>query len=566
MSPKRYKGENHSSEICIAVASFDVKPSNISKSETARLEVNEEVKSPITSRSETAGLFHDNITKKDRRNGITTHQKGSPKNSSFRLLDTQLRRKWFGRLRKKQETRLQAPHNNQRKKYSHNCKLSLLQSRHQGDNQSVMHNAEPNSVSHHGLNLYPQMLQNTSSQHLLVNPSYDQMLGPQMEVLNTPTYLLPMNWTPHYQSYNGNSNMQIATANKPMIQQVNAVNEHSPFPDVKLPLNTRMVLEDPKQPNSYNLPGAECRCANTPVSQQIQQFFLQRKIVSDLIQPHEQNSKVVGLAPLVDSFALFKPEYYSYVRHTKNLLNTQVLKIWYKTILMHCPWLNLPTSKKNTRRLVYWFTNSDCSCTYQSLGAVLIPVPMPAWLIEISRVVMKTTGFDSMLTTPNACNINFYRNGKDFVGWRADDQEMFGDLDGNCKILSLSLGQSRILQLRRKDRNEILDITSIRLDHGDIIRMEGLLQRYYDYRVPKSIDETGPHINITFRWILNHNEMCPQWRRTGINPKICMFPANASLNSNPKTWELSPNSRINGLSENFNYPNLAYNMREGYTT
>jgi len=567
MSPKRYKGEKSNSEICIAVASFevneDVKSPKTSKNGTVRLGVNEEVKSPNTLKSETAGQ------KKDWRNLIAKDGKRSSENASFRQLDTQLRRKWFGCSRKKQETRRQAPHNNiQRKNYSRNWNKSRMQAPHQGDNQRLIQIAEPNSVPHHGMNLCPQMLQNTSQQHVLVNPSHDQMLTPQMEVSTTPTYILPMNWPPHYQSYNGNSNMQIAIANNPMIQQVNTVNEHSAFPDVELPLNTPMVLEAPslkKQPTSYNHPSAESLDANTPISQQIQQFFLQRKIVSDLIQPHEQNPKVVEQSPLVGNFALFKPEYYSYVRHTKNVLNTEVLKVWYKTILLHCPWLNLPTSQKNIRRLVYWLTNTGCGCTWQSSGAVLIPVPMPEWLIEISRVVMKTTGFDSMLTTPNACNINFYRNGKDFVGWHADDHEMFGDLDGNCKILSLSLGQSRTLQFRPKDRNKHLEITSITLDHGDIITMEGLLQRYYDHRVPKSIDQTGPHINITFRWILNHNEMCPQWRRTGINPKMCMIPVNASSNFNLKTWEPSPNSGMNDLSKNINYPTLACNMRKGYT-
>lgn len=559
MSPKSKMG-NCNSEICIAVSSF---------------EVSEESKSPNTSKSKPARLLHNNTKKKHWRTRIKKIEKSLSENSRFRLVDNTLRRKWFGCNRRKRETSQQVPQNGQRENDSRNWNQPPSQSPHRGDNELQIDNqyqidiAESNSVSPCGVNFSPQMVQNTSQQHVLVNPSHDQMLSQQMEVSATPTYILPMNWPAYYQSWNGNNNMQIAIANNPMIQQVNAVNEQTAIPDVNLHLNTRMVIENPrmrKQSASYIYSGAESLAANNPMSEKIQPTLLQslqRKVVSDLIQPHGQNLKVAEHTPMMGYFALFKPDYYSYVRHIKNLINHEVLWVWYQNILLHCPWFNLPSSQKNIRRLVYWLTNSGCSCKYHSSGAVLTPVPIPEWLVEISRVLMKTTGFDSFLSTPNACNINFYRNGMDFVGWGADDQDMFGDLDGSCKVLSLSLGRSRTLQLRQKNGNN-LDITSITLDHGDIITMEGLLQRYYDNRVPKSIYETGAHINITFRWILNHNELCPYYRRTGTNSTMCTLPTSAWSRSNLTPKEQSPNRGMTDLSENSNFTTLTWNTSEGY--
>merc|ERR1719419_1914658 len=214
----------------------------------------------------------------------------------------------------------------------------------------------------------------------------------------------------------------------------------------------------------------------------------------------------------VGRFVLFQPVYYSCARHIKNGIHTDYLKHWWETILLHCPWLNPSITQRSIPRLVCWLTSEGCTCTYTYSEAVSPPMPMPAWLDQIGSVVMKILGWNNILPKPTACNINLYRNGDDCVGWHADDENLFGGLVGNCMIISLSLGQTRTFQLRMKNQNQddYNPPISIALDHGDIVTMEGLVQRWYQHRVPVEPHCKNPRINLTFRWILNHHRGCPR--------------------------------------------------------
>merc|ERR1719419_789307 len=217
----------------------------------------------------------------------------------------------------------------------------------------------------------------------------------------------------------------------------------------------------------------------------------------------------------VGRFVLFQPVYYSCARHIKNGIHTDYLKHWWETILLHCPWLNPSITQRSIPRLVCWLTSEGCTCTYTYSEAVSPPMPMPAWLDQIGSVVMKILGWDNILPKPTACNINLYRNGDDCVGWHADDENLFGGLVGNCMIISLSLGQTRTFQLRMKNhQDEYNPPVSISLEHGDIITMEGLVQRWYQHRVPKEPHYENPRINLTFRWIVNHHLMCPKSKQS----------------------------------------------------
>jgi len=226
---------------------------------------------------------------------------------------------------------------------------------------------------------------------------------------------------------------------------------------------------------------------------------------------HELCPTIENQSPPIGRFVLFEPKYYSFSRHIKNAISSELLAQWWKTILLHCDWLNPSISKRTIPRLVCWLTDEGCSCTYNDSGAVSTPVKKPQWLVDIGRVIMKILGWEGELEDPDACNINLYRDGEDCVGWHADDEKLFGGLVGNCLIMSLSLGQTRTFQVKLKDsHHEYNPPMSIRLDHGDICTMEGLMQRFYWHRVPPNVAESKPRINLTFRWIVNHRKTCPK--------------------------------------------------------
>ena len=49
--------------------------------------------------------------------------------------------------------------------------------------------------------------------------------------------------------------------------------------------------------------------------------------------------------------------------------------------------------------------------------------------------------------------------------------------------------------------------SSIRLDHGDILVMDGLAQSEYEHCKASGLQ--GPRVNLTFRWVAQHTASCP---------------------------------------------------------
>jgi len=96
--------------------------------------------------------------------------------------------------------------------------------------------------------------------------------------------------------------------------------------------------------------------------------------------------------PAFGRFVLYQPAYNSCARHIKNGINRDLLSYWWKTILLHCPWLNPSITDRTVPRLVCWLTSKGCMCTYTYSGAASSPVLMPDWLEEIGKVVMQILG------------------------------------------------------------------------------------------------------------------------------------------------------------------------------
>ena len=107
------------------------------------------------------------------------------------------------------------------------------------------------------------------------------------------------------------------------------------------------------------------------------------------------------------------------------------------------------------------------------------------------------------------------------MGWHRDDEAIHGSLDEPFSILSLSLGASRTFYLQRADgHGQSKQFTQIRMTNGLLLAMCGLFQKEYLHkcvyiamcflqlrvcRVPVEGYVREARINITFRWILNHN-------------------------------------------------------------
>jgi len=94
----------------------------------------------------------------------------------------------------------------------------------------------------------------------------------------------------------------------------------------------------------------------------------------------------------------------------------------------------------------------------------------------------------------NSVLLNLYRDGRDGMGWHADDEP---ELGREPVIASLSLGCARLFKLRhRRHRNQVCTIA---LQHGDLLLMAGGTQHNYVHAVPKTARPMGERINLTLR-------------------------------------------------------------------
>ena len=106
---------------------------------------------------------------------------------------------------------------------------------------------------------------------------------------------------------------------------------------------------------------------------------------------------------------------------------------------------------------------------------------------------------------PTAANLNLYRGWKSCVGWHCDDEPLFGKCGDAKLIVSVNLGSFALFRWRRQSCSS--DEGSCRLDHGDILVMDGQCQDEFLHRTDRGRDQE--RINVTFRWIRQHTHFCP---------------------------------------------------------
>jgi alkylated DNA repair dioxygenase AlkB len=140
-------------------------------------------------------------------------------------------------------------------------------------------------------------------------------------------------------------------------------------------------------------------------------------------------------------------------------------------------------------RLVAW--HGDPGASYEYSGTAHAPLPWTATLLELRDRVGCLTGrqFNSVL-------LNRYRDGRDGMGWHADDEP---ELGAEPAIASVSLGATRRFALRHRRRSTAR--LALDLGHGDLLLMAGATQRHWLHALPKTARPVGERVNLTFRLV-----------------------------------------------------------------
>jgi alkylated DNA repair dioxygenase AlkB len=139
-------------------------------------------------------------------------------------------------------------------------------------------------------------------------------------------------------------------------------------------------------------------------------------------------------------------------------------------------------------RLVAWAGD----VAYRYSGQTLEPRGWSASLGEVRDLVNAHTGVSF-----NHVLLNRYRDGRDSMGFHADDEPELGP---EPPVASVSFGATRRLVLvpRRGARERI----SLPLEHGSLFVMRGRCQAEYRHGIPKDSAAKGERVSLTFRRVL----------------------------------------------------------------
>ena len=130
----------------------------------------------------------------------------------------------------------------------------------------------------------------------------------------------------------------------------------------------------------------------------------------------------------------------------------------------------------------------DEGVTYRYSGTVNVAIPWTSTLLEIKQKIEAVQG------RYNYCLLNRYRSGQDSMGMHADDEPEMGNVIG-----SLSLGATRTFRIRH---NKTKETRTFQVGNGTLIIMAGTMQEFWKHEIPKTKENVGERINLTFRQII----------------------------------------------------------------
>lgn len=165
--------------------------------------------------------------------------------------------------------------------------------------------------------------------------------------------------------------------------------------------------------------------------------------------------------------------------------------------LFHRLWDEIPWRQQPIRlfgrevmqpRLVAWC--ADPGVSYRYSGLRLDAEPWHAALLPVRERLCKALG-----TAFNSVLLNAYRDGRDSMGWHADNEP---ELGSRPVIASVSLGAVRRMLVRPADGGASRGLD---LEHGSLLVMRGDSQEAWRHAVPKVKRPVAARINLTFREI-----------------------------------------------------------------
>ena len=123
-----------------------------------------------------------------------------------------------------------------------------------------------------------------------------------------------------------------------------------------------------------------------------------------------------------------------------------------------------------------------------------------------SRVAPLLTPWCSAREVPSGVNLNRYAGWGSSVPWHSVNEALFGDQSDPKAIVSMSLGSSVDFRVRRRGRRNAP--SSIRLDHGDLLVMDGLAQLEYEHSTSSELQGRRVKSQHTLGFVGLYHRVC----------------------------------------------------------
>lgn len=173
--------------------------------------------------------------------------------------------------------------------------------------------------------------------------------------------------------------------------------------------------------------------------------------------------------------------------HQEGFLPSDQADRYFTELRDNCAWVQKPGVFGHMQpRLTASY--GDEGVTYRYSGTVNVAFPWTATLLEIKERLEAVQG------PYNYCLLNRYRSGQDSMGMHADDEPEMGNVIG-----SVSLGATRTFRIRHNKTKETM---SFPVGHGTLIVMAGTMQQFWKHEIPKTKENVGERINLTYRQIV----------------------------------------------------------------
>lgn len=177
----------------------------------------------------------------------------------------------------------------------------------------------------------------------------------------------------------------------------------------------------------------------------------------------------------------------------KDLFTPEECHSFYKHLQREVPWrqdqITIYGKTHNIPRLQQWYGDSNREYKWSNIH--LIPLPWDTQILRIRERVQEKAQreFNSVL-------LNYYRDGRDTVGWHSDNEP---ELGVEPFIANASFGTMRDLLFRHKITGEK---HSFSVPNGSAYFMWGDTQEDWDHCLPKRLKVKEGRIGLAFRYVL----------------------------------------------------------------